>query len=199
MPRKRHITREFAERLLLMGAQTQDRLGFPWGNCLEAAYATVLGVDLDTVPDPRNRCQGKDAVCATDALPLRDPAILDWLAEDFGLTAISGDGPHPPGVMLRKGGVPLFWIASGKSGRGYYHAVVYSNGRLIFDPHPDRTGLLAVEGWTILVPLGPLRNRVLPGWVVPASGVAALGQRPKMGRRRKAKRPAPVKPVPPAS
>lgn len=188
--------REFAERLLLTRAVTQDELGFPWGSCLEACYATLLGVPLDDVPDPRQDNCATDA-CATEKIAARTAALADWLAEAYAMTAVSGKGPHPPGVLLRRSEVPLFWIASGKSERGLYHATVYSNGRLLFDPHPSRVGLIKVESWTVFVPLGPVWDRVLPGWVVPVGAMVEMGrvQRPKRKKKQK-RRPTEEAPPP---
>ena len=186
MPVDQPADREFAERLLLTQAVTQDRLGMPFGNCLEACYATLLGIPLEDVPDPRQDCawdgtgEGPKAHssagrCGVNEIDNRSPWLADWLAGSFGLAAVCGVGPHPPGVMLRKTQIPLFWIASGKSERGLGHAVVFSNGKLIWDPHPDRTGILKVDGWTVLCPLGPIGDRLLRGYLVPVGGVRRRG------------------------
>jgi hypothetical protein len=152
-----------------MRAVTQDRMGSPWGNCLEACYATLLGVPIEEVPDPRDLC-GEDT-CAADVLKLRVQAISDWLAQEFGVAVVRGDGAKPPGVLLRRSDVPLLWIASGPGPRGYNHATVYSNGNLLWDPHPSRAGLLSVTMWSVLVPTGPIWNRLAQGWVLPLEGV----------------------------
>jgi len=152
-----------------MRAVTQDKTGSPWGNCLEACYATLLGVPIEDVPDPRDLC-AKDT-CAVNVLKIRVAAITEWLAVDYGVGVIRGEGAKPPGILLRTDDVPLFWIASGPGPRGHGHAVVYSNGNLIWDPYPKGGGLLKVDMWSVLAPLGPLWNRLPQGWVVPFEGI----------------------------
>ena len=131
---------------------TQTSFGSPCGNCLEACVATLLGIPLETVPDPR---RGLTCAEAERALPLRSPALGTFLAQ-FGLAAVSGEGSHGP---VPPGAPPVFWIGSGPGPRGFDHAVVYvSGGRaphpvLFWDPHPDRTGLLALARWTAILPL----------------------------------------------
>ena len=139
-------------------------MGAPYGNCLEACYATLLGVPLRAVPDPRLLAKGEEE--AFDLLPERVPVIRQWLHDRFTLCAVGEEGSSPPGVLLRRKDVPLFWIASGPSERGLQHATVYSNGSLLFDPHPSDAGLLEVNHWTVLVPLGPLWERVVPASIL---------------------------------
>jgi hypothetical protein len=161
-PRK--VAREVAERLLLAKAVKQNRLGSPYGNCLEACYATLLGVPLRAVPDPRIHAVDTDD--AEELLAERIPILRKWLHDQFTLCAVGDEGESPPGVLLRTKDVPLFWIASGPSERGLQHACVYSNADLLFDPHPSDTGLLEVTHWTVLVPLGPLWDRVVPASIL---------------------------------
>lgn len=163
-PYPRNVAREVAERFLLAKAVKQNRLGAPYGNCLEACYATLLGVPLQAVPDPRTKAEDEDD--AYDLLPERIPVLRKWLHDQFTLCAVGAEGDSPPGVLLRTKDVPLFWIASGPSERGLQHACVYSNGALLFDPHPSNAGLLEVTHWTVLVPLGPLWDRVVPASIL---------------------------------
>jgi len=147
--------RTAAESAFLSRAVRQDTFGSPRGNCLEACYATLLGVPLAAVPDPRKACAPKADSCARGAIPARTPSIRSWLAREFSLAVVEGRG-MPPGVLLAKDAPPLFWIASGLGPRGLNHAVVYGNSRLAWDPHPDDKGLVRVEQYKVLVPIGPL-------------------------------------------
>ena len=152
--------RHHAEQLLLAKAVKQDRLGWPLGNCLEACYATLLGVPLDAVPDPRDEATSR--LDAERRIRARGIALQEWLHHTFTLCAVSGKGEKPPGVIIGVQDVPLFWIASGLSERGLQHATVYSNTQLIWDPHPSDAGLLNVTRWTVLAPIGPLWHRIKP-------------------------------------
>jgi len=152
------MNRSRAEKLLLMKASKQDRLGSPWGNCVEACIATLLGIPVSQVPDPRRSVATDEEALAV--LPERVTALSDWLHARYGLAAVAGEGASPPGARLLASGVPLFWVASGPSERGLQHAVIYSNLTLLWDPHPDETGLVRVTGWTVLAPCGPLWTRL---------------------------------------
>ena len=159
-PLPRAVARNHAEKTLLFKAVKQSRFGFPMGNCLEACFATLLGVPLSSVPDPRNeaRTRREGAALIED----RERALQEWLHRTFTLTAVANAGASPPGVLISRSDVPLFWIASGPSERRLQHAVIYSNTKLLFDPHPSDAGLLSVNRWTVLAPLGPLWDRVVP-------------------------------------
>lgn len=152
---------------------TQDRLGWPDGNCLETAFAMLLRVPIAAVPDPRTLRVGGRRL-GEGAMLWREPAIEAYLRRR-SLTLVDGPNAVPPAeVVVRYGGREggrgepfdaLYWIAHGPGPRGYNHAVVYvteidprfgatrmRRDRLWRDPHPDRTGLLKVDGWTIVAP-----------------------------------------------
>jgi hypothetical protein len=150
--------RERARQALLEKAQKQTQMGSPFGNCLEACIATLVGAPLDSVPDPRTRTRNPDM--AARLIPLRRPMMAAWLANRYQLTMVSDEGDAPPGVLLRTQDTPLYWIASGPSNRGLGHAVIYENNQLFFDPHPSDDGIEEVVAWTVLVPLGPLWEKV---------------------------------------
>jgi hypothetical protein len=48
-----------------------------------------------------------------------------------------------------------YCIANGPGPRGFRHAVVYLNGELVHDPHPEGGGLLKVEEYEWFVSLRP--------------------------------------------
>lgn len=136
----------------------QTRFGFPRGNCLEAAYATLLGVPVEAVPDPRQACPAGARRCAARALPDRPPTIRRWLWESFGLAVV--EGPGLPKVRPRPGR-PLYWLAAGPGPRGLNHAVVgvtwtdpagRTHHDLAWDPYPTDEGLLSVSHHRVLVP-----------------------------------------------
>lgn len=90
------------------------------GNCLQAAVASLLDLDLDDVPH---------FIEHTGWLQY----LADW-ARDRGYLIIA----RPP-ESVRMG------IAYGPSPRGVQHAVVWLDGRVAFDPHPSRAGLLSIN------------------------------------------------------
>lgn len=115
----------------------------PQGNCHSACLAALLGVSVMEVPNFNTGARdGNDYKKALD----------DWLAAR-GWASISivpwQELPWPP-----KSG---YYIASGISPRGHNHAVIYKDGGLWHDPHPERGGIAKVELVDILYPLNPLQ------------------------------------------
>jgi hypothetical protein len=90
------------------------------GNCLQAAVASLLDLDLDTVPH----------------FVVHD----DWLER---LVAFGREHGHHVKCAAPDARVSL-GIASGPSPRGVQHAVVMASGDVVWDPHPSRAGLLAI-------------------------------------------------------
>lgn len=95
------------------------------GNCLAACVATLLEIPLSTVPNFMRQ-------------PNWYNAFSRWLWER-GYAIVSVNSFHREPV-----------IAIGQSPRGRAHAVIYQYGRLIFDPHPDNTGIRAVDNAYLL-------------------------------------------------
>lgn len=111
----------------------QDRFGSPRGNCTEAAFASLLGVPLSSVPD----------LAATDE-PWQ--LVLDaWLRAHHGSRLLCCDAffDWMPDVLH---------LMSGTSPRGLRHMVVARGGDMIHDPHPDRTGIGPAERFYFVVP-----------------------------------------------
>lgn len=95
------------------------------GNCVQAAVASLLDMDLDDVPHFALNAGWLEYLCTWAALN-------GWLVLR-----------HNPGYRARMA------IASGPSPRGYQHAVVMLDGEILWDPHPSRAGLLHVTDiWT---------------------------------------------------
>ena len=47
------------------------------------------------------------------------------------------------------------YLVSGKSPRGVYHVCIYLNGKLAWDPHPSREGLVTEEYFETIVKTTP--------------------------------------------
>ncbi len=100
------------------------------GNCLQAAVASIYELPIEAVP---HFVQFEDW---REALAL-------WVRGRGGSLQLWKDDP-PMGVVL---------LAFGKSPRGNFrHAVVWEDGAMTHDPHPDRTGLdgPVEEFWCVL-------------------------------------------------
>lgn len=112
-------------------------------DCLRCCVATVLELAYEDVADfsmPRRDRQAEAMVAWAGALGL-----------DVVYLQVTGDGEL---VSLAGAGL---WIASGFTLRNTRHAVVYRGGELVHDPHPSRSGLLAIGAARVFVPkTGPL-------------------------------------------
>lgn len=111
------------------------------GNCQSACLATLLGVRIEDVPN-------------WTAMPCSDNQKYErmkaWLRERgwWLLTVVPWQGiPWPP----REG----YYIAGGVSPRGVRHAVIFKDGKLWHDPHPERGGIADVQDIDLLMPLRP--------------------------------------------
>jgi hypothetical protein len=127
---------------------TQRIEGWPNGECVRAAYATILGLPIDAVPrlDP-----GISAV-AGQVQGNRERMWLSTLG--LGLYEISCDPQYslPQEILDSVPEVPH--LMSGISPRGFGHRVVGIGGKIVHDPHPSRAGLVSIYSVGILVPYG---------------------------------------------
>lgn len=98
------------------------------GNCLAACLASLLEIPLWMVP-PFDEMFGSFAT---------NQRVNDWLDQFANLEIVQTDGHQ---IKL----LPEFYIASGESPRGVLHAVIYSGGVMVHDPHPSDAGIVRVE------------------------------------------------------
>jgi hypothetical protein len=120
----------------------QTELG-PAGNCQSACLAMMLGCELSEVP---NFAKTGDRKSTEDEFRGQ---LVAWLAKRglHILTFKKWEGaPFPP----EHG----FWIVGGVSPRGYMHGVIYKDGELWHDPHPEGGGLVEPLDIDLILPLG---------------------------------------------
>jgi hypothetical protein len=115
---------------------------------VRAAYATILEMPIDEIPplDP-----GTSAKLGQE----QGDRERQWLAT-LGLNLIEISTGNPDESLLPEvlGCIPeVPHLMSGISPRGYGHRCVGVGGRLVWDPHPSKAGLLTVYSVGILVPL----------------------------------------------
>lgn len=94
------------------------------GNCLSACIAMLTGKEIAEIPN-WSHLGGAGS----------REAFRDWAkANGFVLLSLVQyqHVPWPP---------QGFYIASGMSPRGIYHAVIYKDGKLWHDPHPEGGGI----------------------------------------------------------
>ena len=99
------------------------------GNCFPTAIACIL--DLD---DPNEVFQTQDFDESDSRLALG--GLLKWLAKR-GYIFYNIENHS----MARK---DEYYLVTGESPRdsSIWHVVIYQNGEMVWDPHPDRTGIV---------------------------------------------------------
>ncbi len=137
---------------------TQRTFGFGEGDCWTACIATITGVSRDAL-EPVHQAyleyarlyearQYRDAYAALELCR----RALRRLAGVFPVYLHTGDENYRVLGVVPRG----LAIAAGQAARGLLHSVVVHDGALIWDPHPDRSGLSgAVESYDILLPVLP--------------------------------------------
>lgn len=101
------------------------------GNCLQAVIASLLELPLDQVPhfvQDHVESDGEE----------------DWWDSLVAFVRTQGWNPHAAHPVTDYPGQHLFVSGPsprGKGDDGLWHVVIYRNGRMVHDPHPDRTGL----------------------------------------------------------
>jgi hypothetical protein len=110
--------------------------GIHSGNCLAACLASLLDLPLWMVPPFEDMFGRGD----------HTSRMVEWLNTMFKLELIWEDG-HPVDEL------PEFYIAVGRSPRGVHHAVIYSKGAMVHDPHFSDAGIAEVDSVKYLAPL----------------------------------------------
>ena len=112
---------------------TQTKLHIPGkqtGNCMVAAIASILEIDISIIPEFENMEPYRWYLALEEWLETIGFYLLRW---DYEIT------------------LPGYYIANGPSPRGVEHSVVYRNGKCVHDPHPSRSGLDKVTSvWAFL-------------------------------------------------
>lgn len=107
----------------------QTQLG-KHGNCMSACLASLLDLSIDEVPNFFETC-GENVDAWTTG-------IKEFLKErGYDFIAVSLLTVDTSYLETLDGHV----IVSGQSPRGLLHATIWKNGKMVFDPHPDNTGI----------------------------------------------------------
>lgn len=112
----------------------------PHGNCQSACLAMMLGFELSEVPNFASIDGSNNEKYRAQGAWLHENGL--WLMTVVKWQAL----PWPPSHG--------YYIAGGTSPRGYRHSVIFKDGNLWHDPHPDGTGIGEVEDVDLLLPLG---------------------------------------------
>ncbi len=114
------------------------------GNCMQAALATLLDLQIDDVPD-----------FAAGELADTGPRLKAYWQRVDDFLAVRGLYR----IGIPEQGLPGLHLASGLSPRGAGHVVVRSGWQTVHDPHPSRADLASVDRLWVLVPINPAHVR----------------------------------------
>lgn len=107
--------------------------GAPLGNCWQTAIASVLELELDDVPH---------------FVQVDEDGGDNWYYYTWFWLWYRG---HQLVSVYRHLYNNEYYLVTGKSPRGdFHHVVVYQNGKMVHDPHPDGTGLLTEETFEVI-------------------------------------------------
>ncbi|WP_151778484.1 hypothetical protein [Acinetobacter brisouii] len=132
--------------------QTITGLG---GNCEGATIATLLGLNLEDVPSfwdsitPNNPTHNDADIYQKN--------VKSFLAK-YGFTILNLGVDSNPSEQDKKWVVDISkalgvkHLVAGISPRGHMHSVIYENGELWHDPHPDGGGVIPCQV-CLLVPI----------------------------------------------
>ena len=114
------------------------------GDCWRCAIAAVIGYPFEKVPHFLQVYGPLDC----------DKETAKWLWKE-GYEIVR---TLPYMAQALDGGYIRYpMIAAGPTersrGMGRLHAVVYQNGKLVYDPHPTEVGLTAITSWYLVVPI----------------------------------------------
>jgi hypothetical protein len=113
--------------------------GKVYGNCMMTCYANVLGYDVDMCPRIEMLFESKKPKgfwwnCV----------LLWWEFHWYELKHVTS---HAQAMKLADGG---YYFAIGKSPRYEgKHEVIFLDGEMVFDPHPDDTGILTLDSFEV--------------------------------------------------
>lgn len=124
------------------------KFGESYGNCLQAALASVLDLQLEDVP--HFVWLTRDEPAATAAW---HHAMNQWLAAHFGLNVVYFRAGDEPGAWKPTG----YHLLSGTSPRGSMHETVGLDGELAHDPHPAGGGVSGEIWFGVFVTVDPAR------------------------------------------
>lgn len=116
-----------AERGAALIPVHQTAFGPEHGNCVQAAWASVLEVPITEIPDfsPVGKPKGMTQLAAEQAF-----------AEGYGLMLVKRPGADlPPGLER------TLHFGYGRSPRDLSHRVVMRGVNMVHDPHPEGAGV----------------------------------------------------------
>jgi len=125
----------------------QTKFGNKNGNCFSAVLATILQCDILEMEEYEKRWQLPNEY----DVEIHIQSYIDFLnSKNLRELTFDYDKKYIKSVMKTHPNIPI--IYTGKSLRGdFLHCVIYKNGEMFHDPHPDNSGLDMVQTTSFLV------------------------------------------------
>lgn len=133
--------------------QTKTGLG---GNCEGATIATLLGLELSEIPDFWEGCDIETPASLENG-QIYQQNLNNFLAK-LGYKMLNLGVPRNPSKEEQQWVIDISkhlgikHIVAGESPRGYMHSVIYENGELWHDPHPEGGGVMPCQ-LCLLIPI----------------------------------------------
>ena len=133
--------------------QTKTGLG---GNCEGATIATLLGLELSEIPDFWEGCDIENPASLENG-QIYQQNLNNFLAK-LGYKMFNLGVPRNPSKEEQQWVIDISkhlgikHIVAGESPRGYMHSVIYENGELWHDPHPEGGGVMPCQ-LCLLIPI----------------------------------------------
>lgn len=125
--------------------QTKFGIG---GNCEGATLATLLQLDLKDIPDFWDGCDKTKPTCKVEGAKYQEN-VNNFLKEhnlkSFSIGFEEATDESNLWVIDISKGAGVKHLVNGISPRGYMHSVIYEDGELWHDPHPDGGGVIACQ------------------------------------------------------
>lgn len=133
--------------------QTITGLG---GNCEGATIATLLGLDLEQVPDFWDGVDKSDPSCPVQGAIYHDNMNAFLAKHGYKMLSLGVSGSPTDSniqwVIDISKHLGVKHLVAGKSPRGFMHSVIYENGKLWHDPHPEGGGVIPQQ-ICLLIPI----------------------------------------------
>ena len=131
---------------------------YPNGNCFPASIASLIEMEVDDVIQIQEYYKSG---CDWGQI------LKDWLKEkgyeilpanEFMVFHLDLNHIYQSEKEIEEDIKQLkdeYYMVSGKSPRyeNESHIVIYQNGKLVHDPHPDNTGILSIDGFLKIIKL----------------------------------------------
>lgn len=129
----------------------QTKIGIG-GNCEGATLATLLSLDINDMPDFWEGCDITKPFDSQNGQRYQENLNTFLAKHGYRSISLGADGPHVEWCVEISKQMKVKHLVGGISPRGYMHSVIWENGELWHDPHPEGGGVVA-QHITFLLPI----------------------------------------------